>query len=363
MVAIRCSWIKVAVVAWIYGRIASASSSLKKSKSYPELHGLQPDVLVQTAPLVVAVACRDGVALVAAVSPSSASSSRDDEPLLYYNVDDEIVTSENATAGFIDAPTEPDVDPDDMCPFLDLPDSFVGPCRIQSISKLGATAFVSCGWKADGYIRLLNAARELASNERNTFGEESNSILPIQLSLFMAQCAVSERVRALSCAALVGYLSDADSTSSNESPELSRKHGCLWLVDVTGAYPVRAHSMGGGQVSIAAEGNKEPSIEQVADVINEELLTIFRQSDVSNENSTSARSLPYFNMTTEEGLEVILDIFSSKKAKINTPSGQLLHPGTRLELASVQFKSQRSCMIRRRVASVWGQRKRKVMMN
>jgi hypothetical protein len=357
MATICCAWIVLVLlpITLINSRIASASSPLKKTKSYPTLHGLQSDVWVQAAPLVVAVACRDGLALVAVASPSSTSSGSDDEPLLYYNVVDEIVASENATTNIIDIPTDTDGNDDTNCSFFDLPDFYTGPCRIQSIGKVGATAFVSCGWKADGYIRLLNAARELAGTERTMFGEESNSILPMQLSLFMAQCAVSERVRALSCAALVGYMSDADNSSISSSPNEVRRYGCLWFVDVTGAYHVRAHSMGGGQVSITAESGKEPSIECVADVVNEELLTIIRQSD----NSTGTRSLPYFNMTTEEALVVVVDIMSSKKSKINTPSGQLVPPGTRLEIASLQFKSQRSCMIRKRVVSVWGRRKRR----
>jgi hypothetical protein len=209
MKTFRYSWISLAYLitispSWIpFASVACASSAAASYKStatssYPPLHGLQPDPLVQSAPLVVAVACRDGVAIVAAASSvhqfvsskSATSFSNDIEPLLFYSASDEIDTRMERTSN---ATTNNDID--DNCPFTDLPDSFTGPYRIQSIGMTGATAFVSCGWKADGYIRLLHTARDLADAERATFGEECNQILPAQLSLFMAQCVVSERVR------------------------------------------------------------------------------------------------------------------------------------------------------------------------
>jgi hypothetical protein len=177
----------------------------------------------------------------------------------------------------------------------------------------------------------------------------------------------------LSCAALIGYVSDDgnipidginDQSHRSECDDIT-KHGCLWFIDATGAYPVYAHCMGGGEVSVTTtSGGKTNDIEKtesttvhVADVINMELLKRMRTTLVLSKNNTKGlQSRPYFNMTTEEALEVILDLLSSQNSTIKTPSGALLHPGTRLELVSVNCKSQRRKMIHRRVSHVWGRR-------
>jgi hypothetical protein len=191
------------------------------SNTYPQpLHGIDRDPFVENAPLVIAVACRDGVAIVAATEPPPPPSSNivqqqqqekfnrsiamvDNEPLMYYNANEikemfqtchDHEPNDDASAGNIDTNVG--------YPFLDLPDSFAGPYRIQSITSndhRSATFFVSCGWKVDGYIHLRNAARDLIENEQYQFGigndEEMNiHLLANQLSLYMAQCAVSERV-------------------------------------------------------------------------------------------------------------------------------------------------------------------------
>jgi hypothetical protein len=214
---------------------ASTSSSTTNGNSitttYPaKLHGIERDPFVQSAPLVVAIACRNGVVIVSATSPSTTSDlptwnfhneSCDSEPLLYYNANDIIETrkskfrtdgnsSSNSSTIATDIDESNVTNDTDGYPFLDLPDTFAGPYRIQSIgattvkehgstpatTTTTTTAFVSCGWKADGYIRLLNMARDILDTERSTFGEECNvAILANQLSLYMAKCAVSERVR------------------------------------------------------------------------------------------------------------------------------------------------------------------------
>jgi hypothetical protein len=160
--------------------VAAASSASSKSE-FPPLRGLRPDLFVQAAPLVVAMACRDGVAILAAhPSPSS-------EPLLHYDPEEE---EEHAA----DDQKRQDESYDKNQPFLDLPLSYSGSLRIQSVGTV-VSALVTCGWRADGNVRLVNAARALAADEFQTLGEESSSILPTQLSLFMAQCAVMEGVR------------------------------------------------------------------------------------------------------------------------------------------------------------------------
>jgi hypothetical protein len=195
--ALLVCWIFVSVVG-----LTGASSSTKTVPSFPQLHGIQADPLVQAAPLVIAIACRDGVAVVAATSTTQSESSTlgssDVEPLLYFNADDIINLKRNSNTTITNDSNKTisdEVIDENRCTFLDLPDQYAGPYRVQSLGISGTTAFVSCGWKADGYIRLLSAARDIIDMERSTFGEECNAILPEQLSLFLAQCAVSERVR------------------------------------------------------------------------------------------------------------------------------------------------------------------------
>lgn len=188
-----------------------SSKQRKTTSTYPQpLHGIERDPFVENAPLVIAVACRDGVAIVAATEPSSGTAQHeklhhciiDSEPLLYYNAGEikEMVQKHqpqqtNGVAMNID-------DDNDGYPFLDLPDTNAGPYRIQSLTSDGrrsTTFYVSSGWKVDGYIHLRNAARDMVNNERYTFGivddeEISITLLANQLSLYMAQCAVSDQV-------------------------------------------------------------------------------------------------------------------------------------------------------------------------
>jgi hypothetical protein len=76
------------------------SKRVSRTNTYPQpLHGVDRDPFVENAPLVIAVACRDGVAIVAATEPSSSSIQRqqqlklnqsiiDNEPLMYYNLNE-----------------------------------------------------------------------------------------------------------------------------------------------------------------------------------------------------------------------------------------------------------------------------------
>lgn len=132
------------------------------------------------------MSCRDGIAIVAAHT-----SFESDDPLLFYNAEEEEEEEEKEASTAIKK--KDDEHDDEKPPFLDLPFTYSGPLRIQSVGSAG-TALVACGWRADGSGRLLYKAREFADAERQTFGEESSSILPSQLALYMAECAVSERV-------------------------------------------------------------------------------------------------------------------------------------------------------------------------
>jgi hypothetical protein len=199
---------------WVSSKRVSTTTS-----TYPQpLHGIQRDLFVENAPLVIAVACRDGVAIVAATEPSLSSSTShkhqptskthtiaDSEPLMYYNADEIRNILQKRQYNESDTTTTT-IEGDDGYPFMDLPDTFSGPFRIQSVTnnhhRRSSTFFVSCGWKVDGYIQLRNAIRDIVDNERYTFGlvDDNEIIVTLianQVSLYMAQCAVSERVLCL----------------------------------------------------------------------------------------------------------------------------------------------------------------------
>lgn len=146
----------------------ASSSDDNKPKQKPGRVGMQPDLFVTAAPLVVGAVCRDGVALVAAHTPSV------EEPLLY-----SIHKTEESSDYF-----------------LDLPEGYAGPFRIRSVDGYG-TAFVACGWRADG-DHLWDKVKSIASAEVRQHGPPSmthyRQFLSAQLSLCMAQCALSDMV-------------------------------------------------------------------------------------------------------------------------------------------------------------------------
>ena len=74
--------------------------------------------------------------------------------------------------------------------------------------------------------------------------------------------------RTLSCTALIGGI-NCDNSNIEKN---SNAFGCLWFTDATGAYPVRAHCMGGGSISTRIGKSKELQIVPLADYINQELL-------------------------------------------------------------------------------------------
>ena len=130
------------------------------------------DKFVEASPLIVAVACRNGVALLAAHTA--------DVPLLYNDDDDnkESEDKETAISSF----------------FRDLPMSFAGPFRLQIIRR--AAAMLTAGWRSDA-ARLLDAARSMDYEYRDALGESSCTpyTLAANLSRYMAICAGTEGVR------------------------------------------------------------------------------------------------------------------------------------------------------------------------
>lgn len=84
----------------------------------------------------------------------------------------------------------------------------------------------------------------------------------------------------------------------------------LWLLDPTGAYPVRAICLGGGMDSISGE--------PFAKIVQSRL----RKNDIQ-----------FTKMTTEEGLKEMIQIL--QKGNVASSSGPYLPKGTRLEVAKL----------------------------
>lgn len=166
---------------WVFGRLPSSSGSSigvrpTDSKPYP-LAGVSPDPFVAAAPLIIAAVCSDGVILVAVHTTFA------NEPLL----SDDTVSSSSSTSSTNNSTS-----------LQDLPKSYRGPFRIYSIDGFG-TGLICAGWRADGQI-LAEYCRSVASDELAVFGEprqndDYGNYLASETSLWMAQCAVSERVR------------------------------------------------------------------------------------------------------------------------------------------------------------------------
>lgn len=145
--------------------------------------------------------------------------------------------------------------------------------------------------------------------------------------------------------------------SSTKSGENASAAGCLWLVDETGAYPVRAHCIGGGLTTMTTTTTKgekagvdTSTTVPVSDVVNRLLLEILRK-----ERAVGHVRRPYFDLTAEEALEKLLVILLANESEDNPSShGPLLPHGTRLELATVDSSQQR--IVRKRVSDIWGRR-------
>lgn len=254
-----------------------ASSTRGNGPESSIVHGLQPDKFVQYAPLVVAAVCRDGVAIISAHTDESS------EPLLYQSLtiesDDDISNSDVGSAS----------------PYDDLPKDYGGPFRIHRLDGFGSV-LAAAGWRSD-CESLADKCRALAASELGRFGKPSRDslyaeILAEETSLHLAQCAISDRFRPLSCAALLA------------SPDGANGAGRLWLVDATGAYLVRAHCVGGGTIDGTAD--------LVSDLINAQLM----ETD-------------FGSLSVDEGLRRLLALLSGGTKEV------ALRHGSRVELGAV----------------------------
>jgi hypothetical protein len=208
------------------------------------------DAYVSASPLSVAAVCSDGIALVS----------------LHFGLE---LKKDDAQS-----PSQKEGD-ELLGVFTDLPLTSRGPLRIEPIYDNGAStnsmtstcpmrsppslALLTAGWRTDG-MALSDAARELMMEETSlyclplsvTMGTSpdngdaaiNHNAQPSHygrriadgLSYYMAKCDFSEGVRSLST---IGLLACNNSAG-----------GCLYLVDATGSYNVRAHAIGNGASTI-----------------------------------------------------------------------------------------------------------------
>eukprot|EP00550_Attheya_septentrionalis_P000831 CAMPEP_0198290258 /NCGR_PEP_ID=MMETSP1449-20131203/8207_1 /TAXON_ID=420275 /ORGANISM="Attheya septentrionalis, Strain CCMP2084" /LENGTH=274 /DNA_ID=CAMNT_0043988747 /DNA_START=117 /DNA_END=941 /DNA_ORIENTATION=- len=228
------------------------------TKSSPGDHraGTKADRFVEASPLTVAAVCRDGIAILA----THAAAAHD--PLLLENI-----SASQSEEG--EAPR-------------DLPRSSRGPFRIGALDAAGSV-LVSAGWRTD-CAALASQCRSLAASEMSRYGDGSHGTMEYGrylaegASTWMAHCAFSDNVRALSSVGLLGSCGSGGSSY-------------LWLVDSTGAYRTRAHAIGKG-----------------ASRLNERLVGI-----------------DFLKCSKEEGVQTLLDIVTDefsllKEDKANHPS-------------------------------------------
>jgi hypothetical protein len=178
---------------------SSANSAGSQSKDLLPLFGTKPDKFVASAPIIVAAVCKDGIVIVATHISSLT------EPLLM----DESSDDKDDKQGTNDEATGTDDEDDSLLSDTatslnklpkDIPLSFKGPFRIQSIDGFGST-LVCAGWRTDGE-QLGEKFRSLAMMESSQFGEpfhahEYGHHLVQEAAAWMAKCAVFENVRLL----------------------------------------------------------------------------------------------------------------------------------------------------------------------
>ena len=167
------------------GTSSSAPSVRPADNKGVTLVGVAPDPFVAASPLIVAAVCSDGVVLIALHTAFAT------EPLL---LDPDEQQEDNKKEE-----TSSDDDKNQTSSILgDLPKGYRGPFRIHSIDAFG-TGLVTAGWRADGQI-LAQYCRTVASDELDVFGSprtgsDYGTSLASEASLWMAHCAVSDKVR------------------------------------------------------------------------------------------------------------------------------------------------------------------------
>jgi hypothetical protein len=111
------------------------------------------------------------------------------------------------------------------------------------------------------------------------------------------------------------------------TPGTSEQPGCLWLVDATGIYPVRAHCIGGGLTTLAS---KSTTPELVSQRVNRQLTMI-----------------DFSTLTVKQGARRLVTLLlgeavdgDDEQVGENT-NESLLKAGTRLEVALAESGKRR----------------------
>jgi hypothetical protein len=131
----------------------------------------------------------------------------------------------------------------------DLPSGYRGPFRIYPVDPSGEIALACAGWRTDGQ-KLAEYLQSVDRKERQVFGtfldvEEHGSFLACQASQILADRCVQDGNRPMSC---LGLLASGGGGHVRENDK-EKKTGCLYLIDSTGTYRVRAHAVGGGSLA------------------------------------------------------------------------------------------------------------------
>jgi hypothetical protein len=318
------------------------------------------DRFVRAAPLIVGVKCSDGVLLLAAHTFD------DNEPLLYYypsgseddasdggNFDDR--RSSSSSTSTTTSPLSA-VKPPAHGSFRDLPLHYAGPFRIQVIDPSSCLTIASTGWRAD-CDDLVRTARFFSAHEVSRYGpptsggdggdtDHRGTVLSCDLSLYLARCAVSEDVSELKekekRSRAVASLSSSHSIFGDSHSQVRAKSCAgllasptrLWLVDSTGATPVRALCVGGGGTeaatahasSLGEASKSDDAPRTVSDAVNQWLIQV---PDWTRLDCRQA---------LDELLIMLCDgssIDGSAEAKTGARQ-PLIREGTRLEIAFVR---------------------------
>jgi 20S proteasome alpha/beta subunit len=258
------------------------------------LPGVIPDLFIAVAPLIVGVVCKDGVLLIALHTAfSTDTDDKNDESFLLFKQQQQQqqIQSEERQNSTIPIGRQQ----------KDLPRSYRGPFRIYPIDTTNGQIALTCaGWRTDGYY-LKQYLQSVDKKERQVFGslldvDEHGSYLACQASQFLAEICVQDGRRPMSCLGLLaaGGGGGGGTTINNNN---NSGGGCLYLVDASGAYRVRAHAVGGGPL-LAGKMNdilREKDWTQFCcvDVAKELLCTLFDDlDDKTNESKDTSVDIP-----------------------------------------------------------------------
>jgi hypothetical protein len=167
---------------------ATAANTISNNPKEPNIriHEMAVDPFVRASPIIAAMVCNDGIALVA---------THIDEPLQFDLARSTAIeiADDDVAADLLPVLVEPR-----PLPLLDLPCPSYNQ-RIIPVSRRTGSVMMTSGWRADGHGRLLDNARSILARNVELFGHERIETLPHDLSMVLTMCAGSELVRKNDC--------------------------------------------------------------------------------------------------------------------------------------------------------------------